>query len=269
MLRFHDGTNLETAIGRLSECVLDGQDFVVAFPVTDCENSRLFNYVRWVESTQKQLDNVFPDLALVHQLRTTGYWAIRDSYHQAFRVSDLISTEVKEQVRWLQALIDRLRRIQGRLDAATGRPTVLDTNVLLHYEPPWHVKWPTVVREQEVRLVLPLRVVEELDEKKYTSRGDLADRARGLLSQLWQRLGESAGGPVHLRENTTIEVPVEEGRRERSWDADEEILESCEQLRNVGRAPILVTGDTAMKLRGKARRLDVMPMPDRYRRVRE
>ncbi len=266
MLRFHEGTNLEAAIGRLSECVLRGEDLVVSFPATDPDASRLMNYVAWVNSTEKQLRNVFSDVEVVHQLRTTAYWAIRESHHQAYRVLDLISTEVTEQMSWLYALIDRLRAIQHRLDAAPGRATVVDTNVLLHYQPPWYVEWPTVAGEQEVRLVLPLRVVEELDEKKYTSRGDLADRARGLLSQLWQRLGESAGGPVPLRENTTIEVPVEDGRRERSLDADEEILDSCEQLRNVGRAPILVTGDTGMSLRAKARRLDVMRMPEKYLR---
>jgi hypothetical protein len=266
MLRFHEETNLEGVIGRLSECVLRGENLVVSFPATEPEVVRLADYVAWVESTEKQLRNVFSDVGVVHQLRSTTYWAIRQS---APRCLDLISTEVTEQVSWLEALIDRLRVIAVRLEAAPGRATVLDTNVLLHYQPPWDVEWPTVTGEEEVRLVLPLRVVEELDEKKYMSRGDLADRARRLLSQLWQRLGESAGGPVRLRGKTTIEVPVEDGRRERSLDADEEILDSCEQLRNVGRAPILVTADTSMSLRAKARRLDVTPMPERYRRGRD
>jgi hypothetical protein len=267
MLRFREGTNLGAAVERLSECVLSGHDLVASFPIPDAAWVGRNGYLTWVAATEKQLRNVFGDGEMVHHLRTTAYWAIRQS--DLLRVVELIMGDVAEQVRWLEALIEQLRAIQRRLEAATGRATVLDTNVLLHYQPPWEVDWRTVLKEEEVGLVVPLRVVEELDEKKYTSRGDLADRARRLLSQLWERVGESAGGPVRLREKTTIEVPVEDGRRQRSLDADEEILESCEQLRNVGRAPILITGDTAMSLRGKARRLDVMPMPERYRRGRE
>lgn len=267
MLRFHDGTNLAATIEQLSECVRKGQD-LGASAAGQGDWSHLNDYVRWVATTESQLRNAFTDVAIVHHLRSRAYWAIRDSDRQAFRVIELVNTEVAEQLTWLEGLTDRLRRLQVRLDEAPGRAVVLDTNVLLHYEVPWEVKWDTVVRQEDVRLVVPLRVVEELDEKKYTSRNDLADRARRLLSQLWEMLKDSAGGPVWAREHVTIEVLIEEGTRIRTVDADEEILDSCQQLRNVGRPPILVTGDTGMSLRAKALRLDVARMPDKYRRIR-
>lgn len=233
------------------------------------EGRHLNRYLTWAGATETQLRNVFTDLDIVHHLRSTAYWAIRNALFQPFRVTQLINTEATEQASWLEALTSQLQALDRRLDAAPGQAMVLDTNVLLHYEPPWEVAWPTLVRQEQVRLMVPLRVIEELDEKKYAGRADLADRARRLLSRLWESLGESASGPVPLRENVTIEVPVEEGRRVRASDADEEILESCEQLRNVGRPVILVTGDTGMSLRAKARRLEVIPMPEKYLRSRE
>jgi hypothetical protein len=266
--RLHEGTNLTMAVGQLSECVTKGRDLASSSGGED-EGHHLNRYLTWAGATEAQLRNVFTDLAILHHLRTTAYWAIRNALFQPFRVTQLINTEATEQASWLEALTYQLQALDRRLDAAPGQAMVLDTNVLLHYEPPWEVAWPTVVRQDEVRLIVPLRVIEELDEKKYTSRADLADRARRLLSRLWGSLGESAGAPVPLRENVTIEVPVEEGRRVRASDADEEILESCEQLRNVGRPAILVTGDTGMSLRAKARRLEVIPMPEKYLRSRE
>jgi uncharacterized coiled-coil protein SlyX len=265
ILRFHEGTDLATAARRLSNCLLKNQELVA---VSRGQDEYLQNYLRWVTTTEALLRSVFTDLALVHHLRTSAYWAIRNASFQPFRVIELINSELFEQRSWLEGLTVRLEALQNRMEAAPGKPTVVDTHVLLHYQPPEQVDWPTVVEQDEVRLVLPLRVVEELDEKKYAKRDDLADRARRLLSQLWNTLGEAAGGPVSLRKNVTIEVPVEDGPRVRTADADEEILDSCLQLRNVGCPPILVTGDTGMSLRAKNHQLDVIPMPDNYLRNR-
>lgn len=266
VLRFHQGTNLAAASKWLSDCVRRGQD-VAAGAAGQDEHRYLNTYLSWVELTEGHLRNVFSDLEVVHHLRTTAYWAIRDALFQPFRVARLIIVEVGEQTRWLTALSERLGTLESRLQAAPGVATVVDTNVLLQYQPPWSVDWPRVVGREEVRLVLPLRVIEELDERKYMSRdAELADRARRLLSRLWRDLGGSAGGPVPLRENVTMEVPVEDDRRVRLFDADQEILDSCEQLRNVGRPPIVITGDTGMSLRARALQLDVVRMPDKYLR---
>jgi len=180
-----------------------------------------------------------------------------------------VNSEVSEQVTWIEGLVGHLNCMAVRLAAAPGVVTVLDTNVLLHYQPPEQVEWAKVTGVtgvDPVRLVLPLRVIEELDEKKYTARPDIRDRARRLLSDLWGRLAGTAGGPVLLRENVTIEVPVDEGDRARPLDADQEVLDTCEQLRNVGQRVILVTGDTGLSLRAIAARLTVVRMPDTYLR---
>jgi predicted ribonuclease YlaK len=112
--------------------------------------------------------------------------------------------------------------------------------VLLNFLPPAQVDWPAVIATSPVRLVLPVRVIEELDEKRYIARDDLADRARRLLSQLRAQLALSAGGPTFLREAVTIEVPVDDEPRQRTLDADQEILDllpsaqGCGAVRRLG-----------------------------------
>jgi len=66
----------------------------------------------------------------------------------------------------LKALRDDLKQRLERARAAPGAITVIDTNVLLHHQLPDSVAWREVVGQESVRLVIPLRVIEELDEKK-------------------------------------------------------------------------------------------------------
>jgi len=179
---------------------------------------------------------------------------------------ELINHEADLQAGWLDELADRLKQLSDRLAAAPGQLTVLDTHVLLHFQPPDQVDWPAVVGTPTVRLVLPLRVIEELDEKKYTARDNLADRARRLLSGLRNQLAPTSGGPTPLRAGVTIEVPVDDGPRRRTLDADQEILDTCRELQFGGEAVVLVTDDAGMTLRGTAQGLRIVAMPEQYLR---
>jgi predicted ribonuclease YlaK len=143
---------------------------------------------------------------------------------------------------------------------------VLDTHVLLHYQPVDQIPWPAVLGAQSVRLVIPLRVIEEIDAKKYARAANLAKRARNVLPSL-ERLVGPAGAPGRLTQEVTIEVPVETGPRYRPEDADEEILETCRELEQfTGQHVTLVTGDTAMRLRAQANAIPTRELPDNYAR---
>ncbi len=67
----------------------------------------------------------------------------------------------------------------------------------------------------------------------------------------------------------TIEVPTDRGTRHRPVDADEEILNTCDELRDLAAGEVtLITGDTAMRLRAEVRGIRVVRMPDQYERRR-
>ena len=72
---------------------------------------------------------------------------------------------------------------------------MLDTNILLQYQEPSKVRWRDVLRVESVRLIVPLRVVEELDAKKYSASKRLAERARVLLPRLEELVGRD-GSPA-------------------------------------------------------------------------
>jgi predicted ribonuclease YlaK len=121
-----------------------------------------------------------------------------------------------------------------------------------------------------VRLVVPLRVVEELDMKKASRRRDLARRAQNVLALLESLIGPTGGLPVRLSNTATIEVLInhelDSVRHDREPSADAEILDCCEFLSFVTGAPVsLATGDVSMQLRASVRGWPTVAMPDALR----
>lgn len=262
-----DGGQLADSERRLRETATQGRN-VVGGSAGQAVSIHQNSYLAWVGTAEAQLRNIFVDPLAWDHLYDERHWQIYGLMQSSPRAIELINTAATVQAAWLEQLADRVKRLADRLAAAPGLLTVVDTHVLLHFLPPDQVNWPAVVGNPSVRLVLPLRVVEELDEKKYTARDDLADRARRLLSQLRTQLAPTAGAPTPLRPGVTIEMPVDDGPRRRTVDADQEILDTCRELGLGGQPVVLVTDDTGMTLRAGAAGVRVVPMPEQYLRRR-
>jgi hypothetical protein len=223
---------------------------------------RQADYLDWVEVTEGQLGNVTHDPMVLTFAYTSAYYEIRALTSASPRAVAFIDAEAARQRRELEGLRDDLQRRLDRALAAPGAITILDTNVLLHHQLPDSVAWRDVVGKESVRLVIPLRVIEELDEKKYSASDKLRARARERLPKLYAMVG--AGGlPKPLKDDHgTIEVFIEPGPRTRPADADTEILDTAHDLRRLSRQVVtIVTGDTAMRLRAEAEGLATAVMP--------
>jgi hypothetical protein len=226
-------------------------------------------YIRWVETAEAQLAWVTHDRSLVDMFHTERFWHIHDLHHQLPRPFPLVMAERDRQVAALTHLAEDLEQRVRRLTAAGGEIAVLDTNVLLHYLPPDQIPWCQALGRGSWRLMVPLRVIEELDAKKYSGSKTLSSRARDLLPRLERLVGE-AGEPREVRTGVTLEIPVDPSPRYRPQDADEEILAFCAELPQLtGTNAILVTGDTSMRLRARAQQTGVRGLKDAYRRDRE
>ena len=263
--RLREGTFPLNAEGRLRDVATQGRNIAggsAGQPIAIHQNS----YLAWVGIAESQLRNIFIDPTTWEHLYGERHWQIYGLNEDSPRAIELINKELNLQADWLDGLADSLKKLADRLTAAPGQITVLDTNVLLHFMPPEQVDWTQVVDVSQVRLVLPLRVVEELDKMKYTARDDLADRTRRLLGQLRAQLAATAGGPTELRSNVTIEVPVDDEPRRRTLDADQEILDTCRELQSGGGSVVLVTDDAGMTLRAAAQATAVIAMPETYLR---
>jgi rRNA-processing protein FCF1 len=265
--RFVQGISLTQAAENLRSCALMATNLRGggASGLSALRN----DYLMWVTNTEAQLSNVFADPSVIDHLRGERYWRIRELGPDSPRPTELINEEAARQQVWLEGLVAGIKALEARLARAPGLLTVLDTNVLLHWLPPREINWREVMGVEEVRLVVPLRVVEELDGKKYLAREQIADRARGVLRDLRKLLAPDPAGSVPLNDGATIEVPVDEGPRRRTLDADEEVLATCLDLRAVSQRCVLVTGDTGITLRALAVGLEVTEMPEKYRRRRD
>jgi rRNA-processing protein FCF1 len=221
----------------------------------------------WTENVEAQLVHLTEDDDVRRMLQTDRYWHIRSLAPNDPRPVPLIDAEVTIQEEALAQLIGDLEHRARRLAAAPGDAVVLDTNVLLHFQEPGKIPWSDLLRTAPVRVVVPLRVVEELDAKKYSGSGKLASRARALLP-LIERLVDDDGSPGELTEGVTIEVYAEAGPRVKLDDADEEILAFCSEFAALTGGPVtLVTNDTAMRLRARAQGTPVFALPEKYARV--
>lgn len=227
------------------------------------------HYLIWVEQTEMHLRCIFTDPTVWDGLYTERHWQIRAITNPKLRPFVLVQHELQDQSDRLNAIRARVARLTARARGLPGVLAVLDTHVLLHYVPPDQVDWQSVVGRSPVRLVVPLRVVEELDEKKYTARDDrIASRARGVVSRLRTLLLPTTGEPATLIRGVTIEVPLIDEPRRRTLDADEEILETCIDLRAAGADICLVTGDAGLAIRAAALGITPVDMTTKYARRR-
>jgi rRNA-processing protein FCF1 len=193
---------------------------------------------------------------------SAAHHEIRQLTPRSPRAIAFIDSEIARQVRALEALRDDLQLRFVRARATGGAIAVLDTNVLLHHQLPDSVAWRDVIGQESVRVVIPLRVIEELDEKKYSASDKLRTRARERLPKLYAMVGAD-GVPKTLKDGRgTIEVFIELGLRTRPADADTEILETARNLQRLsGQAVTIVTGDTGMRLRAEAEGIATAAMP--------
>lgn len=208
-------------------------------------------YLQWVEAVQMQLANWTSDAETLTMLQSPSYWEIRGLQDETPRPWPLITAEIDSQAGFLRALLDDLQRRVRHASDGDGYPAVLDTNVLLEYLPIDEIPWVEVLGFTPVRLLIPLRVIEELDAKKYSRRPDLSKRARRILPKLESLVrGQRAG---QLSECVRVGVPIDPGPRLRPADADEEILDTAREIGQLGGKPVtVVSGDTAMLIRADA-----------------
>jgi PIN domain len=263
--QLRSGVDLTYVKRTLADQANEGHNIGVGLAGTTT-NVAVSRYLQWVNGLEPVLKNIFADQVVWARLRDEAYWHIRVLNDSSPRWQELIYHESERQSGYLNDLLEEIKSVDAQLAAAEGQLTVIDTNVLLEHQAPEQVRWADVIGTMPVRLVIPLRVLDELDEKKYTARDDRADWARRLLGRLWTALGPVGQKPVSLSDGVTVEVPVNPRPRRRTVDADQEVIDTCEDIRRVGGSVVLVTADYGMCIRASALGIDVKRMPEKYLR---
>jgi PIN domain len=246
----------------LGELIQSASSIGPSIGLEDLQN----RYLDWAERAEFQLHYLTHDVDVLTMLDTARARTIRELRTDAIRPWPLVDAEVKLQVAVLDRMLNDLNARISRIATTDSHFVVVDTNILLHYKPLNELPWPEITGSEQVRVILPLRVIEELDQKKYAPRKDLASRTRRLLPKLRSWLG-AAGAPAEIGKNVTLEVMLDTGPRWRPVDADEEILAACHELTQFGSPTLsLLSADTAMILRAQAEQIAVINLSEKYLR---
>lgn len=223
-------------------------------------------YLAWVHEIERLIRNYFiaPDL---DDLNTTRYWQIRALGESAPRLHETVTQEGTWQSERLTAVADEL---DARVALLAGDPAstlaVLDTNVFLHCQPLTQFDWSFVAPET-VRVIVPIRVIEELDARRRDRNPEVGDRARAGVRLLREHLTDLKVPRGRLSDQATIEAFVPTGRRELIPSADTEILEAAQELEQFSRRPtFIVTADYGMQLRAAANGLPIAEVPEGHLR---
>jgi PIN domain len=250
----------ERAVAEIKE--LAGSKAAAVRPISRNPVDVRDDYVRWSTSTEARLQSI---------LRRDDVEAIFDNARHLAILSmppgnqliplvyadlDAVTHDLGDAAAYLERQLNRLRR-------APGFPIVPDTNVWLHCQRLDNVNWDAVLGET-AQVMMPLRVIEELDAKKYSSDKIIQRRARKRLPWINRLSPDGDRGPVTLGKDATLELLLSEAPRSRPEDGDGEILEVCQETQQLVSRGKLLTGDSAMLLRARTVGLDVMLVPESW-----
>lgn len=219
-------------------------------------------YVQWAMSTQGHLESVLRREDAAAFFDTPRHRDICSAF-VGDHLTPMVNSELDAKRRDLEETVSCLENHRARMRAASGLPVVLDTNVLLQCQRLDQVKWSSVVNEA-VRVMIPMRVLEEIEDKKYSDSKRLRRRARGLLPWIDAKFADSSPGPVTLTDGATIELVLTERPRSRPQSADDEILEVAHDVLQFAGRVRLLTEDTGMRARARAERLEVLRPPKEW-----
>jgi rRNA-processing protein FCF1 len=268
-MHLRHGVTVEQAIQGLSEIITESQRTRSIGP-SIALRAKLNSYLNWVYGAQARLRLLFSDTELEDSLLARAYWHVStSSVSPSPELHRLIDEELVFQAGnpgipgdtgRLGEAADRLRQ-RRRLADRSGRICVPDTNALLHYTRFDQLPWRARVGQPAVRLIIPLAIIDELDNKKYARREEFQQRAREMLAMIDRYETAAPDAYVPLQEGVTFEILPDEPGHFRAASTDQEILERCEFLTQVtGTSAILVTGDSGVRINARARGVEVIKL---------
>jgi hypothetical protein len=224
-------------------------------------------YLAWCAEASRQLRDHFASVDLAEL-------AERDQRELTF--SGAVMTRPRE---FLDRNIDlwqlRLAQVQTALEKLRpfierpGSLLLLDTSALIEGNYFTELDWHGLAGVQAgtpVRLIVPIIVIDELDDLKRDRRA--GDRARSVLHRLWE-LGDGSGmasAELKGRRGVAIEVLLDDPHHQRLPDNDAEIIDRAVYVSELtGRNVTIVAGDYGMLYRAAAVSLGTALVPRRPR----
>ncbi len=184
-IRLHMGMSVTAALDTLKNLTLHGGNIAAGGGGVAPERHR-DEYLAWVETAEVQLRSLFAARDVWHELYTERYWHLRELATDTPRPYPLVDMEARWKIERLDRLAERLRQSQQLFDLPADCVAVVpDTNVFAHYRRFNEIRWLDLAGVQTVRLIIPLLVLDELDELSYKSRSG-GERSGSSSASPWQ-----------------------------------------------------------------------------------
>lgn len=175
----------------------------------------------------------------------------------ARHLNSLLNREFTDWDDRLTRLVSELKN-QYKIASRPGKPVVLDTSVLMQAGPFTEVCWSAAdpsLADAQIRPIIPILVVGELEDLLHNRDGDRRLRARNATRALWdldhQRPTEPAVLPA--QPDVTIEVLLDGDWHQRRPNNDAEIIDQALCVREMtGKPTLLATFDTRQLYRAGA-----------------
>jgi hypothetical protein len=236
-------------------------------------------FIRWCSEAERMFGNWFnPSSHLFVELESSHREARQlAGQNQAPLVINTFLN--RERNAWLNGLegAEAMLKVLKAYAEVRGHKLVLDTSMLMEGDLFTEAKWEGVDPNYEggrIRLIIPILVIEELDELKVNRDGDRRARARRVIRELWD-LHKGAPlrpAPLPKHPQTTIEVFLDDGWSGQWPGNDGEIIaQACGLATLFGDGLPLVTRDLSQAYRSAAvnvRTVFQAPPPERVRPAR-
>jgi rRNA-processing protein FCF1 len=260
VFELRQGIGVAQTAQQLRECATQAQN-VISAGGPDALRLR-DEYLLWFDQTGTVLASAFAHPESVG-LESDRFWRIREIQEDTARPFDLIYAEIRNQASRLKLLADELQGLGERFGEGGATIAIPDTNVFLHFRLFDEVPWLDVLQATSVQLVVPLVVLQELDDKRNSHNNRLRRRARKVLSRLEPLLTRSSD-VSSVAAGITIEALIENDVGiAADGSADSRILETCKALTSIAGARVtIVTGDVAMRVRAGAEGCRAIAMPE-------
>ncbi|MES9535936.1 PIN domain-containing protein [Actinomadura sp. NPDC000600] len=221
------------------------------------------NYIKWVDDCERQLRNIFTDTDIAKDMITDRYWRLTaEGAGASLAFHTALGAEIEVQRDRLNALADKLEEL-AKVARRPGQIVIPDCNFYVHCMPMQDVKWCDVLKVEQVRLVMPYAVLDELDKVK-DMKGDRSNRARNVLKYVDQLIPDYSKSDMgELRDKVTFEIFPDEPDHRRRWSMDEEIVDRGLLLQRLAGQPVLIlSDDRGMRIRTQRRGLQSRGVDD-------
>jgi hypothetical protein len=295
------GATPQLALDALNEAITRLQNAVGAHP-----SSPAAEYVKALPGVEAQLGNAFDRQWVTETLYTPRCWHLMGVAHltlpeQDFQVfstgdeSELAEFERRQRVEIVRLgsannaadherrfQIERLEQMQADVNwllnvfsKTPGTILVVDTNVLMHAYALDEISWKKnlkIARDETLRIMVPLAVVDELDRKKFEGGPSQLKKANDAIRSLRALRGDAGPDIPSIRNAKdgtvfTLEIPRDDIGRKRSTVTDDEVRDFAlfaEQI--IGRPAKVIMWDMGAELRCKRSDLDVVWLRDEERK---